>query len=76
MAEYLELVPQLNQFSSRLILYALQGLGWDSQPDRTFVTNDLIHELGIEDSYCELMERFLDILSEDGFLENNGSYWT
>ncbi len=76
MAAFVELAPQLNQFSSQLILYALQKLGWNSQTDRKFVTNNLIHELGIKDSYCELMERFLDILSEDGLLENNGSHWT
>ena len=76
MAEFQELSPQLNQFSSQLILHALQHLGWDSQLDRRFTSNDLIQELGIRDSYCQLTERFLDILSEDRILENNGAYWT
>jgi acyl transferase domain-containing protein len=77
LARYTEgLVPQLDALSAAYILRSLRKLGWNPRAGETFSTEAAAEGLGILRQHRSLLGRFLEILSEDGFLKRDNDRWT
>ncbi|MDZ8064897.1 MAG: SDR family NAD(P)-dependent oxidoreductase [Nostoc sp. DedQUE08] len=63
-----EFLPQLEALSVSYVISALQQLGWDFQLGLQFSFTEIAEQLGVISQYHQLLHRFLDILTEAGWL--------
>ena len=73
--QYQALLPHINELSTQYILFALQQLGWESGIGQKISADALVERFGILDLYSPLINRFLDILGEDGILQKVDTGW-
>lgn len=72
---YEELLPQIEALSVSYIVHAFRQMAWDFQPQQTFSTESISKQLGISNQYQRLLNRLLEILAEEGFLQQRGTQW-
>lgn len=75
MAQYGEMLPQLDMIGGRYVADALQKLGLSFKPDNVYEWEELIQKLKIIPKQRALFARLLEILVEDGFLQRSTSSW-
>ncbi|WP_414514556.1 SDR family NAD(P)-dependent oxidoreductase [Nostoc sp. PCC 9305] len=63
-----EFLPQLEALSLSYVISALQQLGWNFQLGLQFSFTEIAEQLGVISQYHQLLHRFLDILTEAGWL--------
>ncbi|MBN3888579.1 MAG: SDR family NAD(P)-dependent oxidoreductase [Nostoc sp. JL31] len=63
-----EFLPQLEALSVSYVISAVQQLGWDFQLGLQFSFTEIAEQLGVISQYHQLLHRFLDILTEAGWL--------
>ncbi|MEH2034150.1 MAG: SDR family NAD(P)-dependent oxidoreductase [Nostoc sp.] len=63
-----EFLPQLEALSLSYVISVLQQLGWDFQLGLQFSFREIAEQLGVISQYHQLLHRFLDILTEAGWL--------
>lgn len=66
---FLEVQTDLNALCTAYIVKAFKELGWRPEPNSSVSTKELIPLLDIRENYSRLVERYLEILEEDGVLK-------
>jgi len=74
-ARYAELEPALDDLCSAFILKALRQLGGELAPGQRFVADAFASRLGIVSRYRGVLNRYLEMLGEDGHLRRVGPGW-
>ncbi len=69
------LLPQVEALSAAYIIRALQRLGWNFNVGDRFTSEALGQQLGILQQHMLLLDRLLEILSEDDLLTRDGDEW-
>ena len=72
---YGEVEPQLERLCAAYALEALRQLGWRPRKRERVDAASLGERLGVTAGHRRLLGRFLEILCEEGLLEQNGSGW-
>ena len=67
-----QIEPQINQAISCYIAKAFRELGWNFQVGDSLEFDELCKKLTITNEHQQLVARFLDFLSSDGFLKSVG----
>jgi len=73
---YDELLPDLDELCLGYVVAALRDLGWSPDPGDGFTTKELADELGIVDEHERLFARMLEMLEEDGLIEQRDQAWS
>jgi len=66
---------EFDNLCTAYITRALISMGWKPRFRDQFTTHELANELNIMGVHHQLLNRFLDILSEDGFIKKEGQSW-
>ena len=66
---YDEMTPELDAVAAAYVVHALGALGWTPASGEEATAAGLAARLGILSQYVPLVERFLEILGEDGVVE-------
>ena len=74
-AEYNEMLPKLDILCFAYIIQALRKLGFDYGSEENFTTYGLEQRLGVIARHHSLFQRMLQILQEDGILDQVGQSW-
>lgn len=75
LAEYEKSFHDLEELSIVYVLAAFCKLGWKWEVGQRFSKNQMVSALGIINQHLQLLERFLDMLSEEGILRRCGDLW-
>ncbi len=75
MSLYDEMLPQLDRLGGVYVADALQNLGLSFEPGNIYSTDELIQKLGIVPRQQALFAWLLEMLTEDGVLNNTDSGW-
>jgi acyl transferase domain-containing protein/acyl-CoA synthetase (AMP-forming)/AMP-acid ligase II/NAD(P)-dependent dehydrogenase (short-subunit alcohol dehydrogenase family)/SAM-dependent methyltransferase/aryl carrier-like protein len=73
---YREAISQLEDLSLSYILYAFTTLGWVPQPEDSFTLSELATALNIQTRHHRLLNRILEILTEEKLLQKIDNGWT
>jgi len=74
--QYDAFMSLLDEVSVGYVMKALRGMGWDFPPGRSETTESLAGRLGVVDRHRRLLQRLLEILTEEGVLAGHDSHWT
>ena len=66
---YQEFLPQLEELSIAYVLNAFYSLNWKFTTNTVFSLFELIQDLGIVPQHQQLVQRFLEILLESGYIQ-------
>jgi NADPH:quinone reductase-like Zn-dependent oxidoreductase/SAM-dependent methyltransferase len=72
---YDEMTPELDAVATAYVVHALGALGWAPTTGEEATAAGLTARLGILGQYVPLVERFLEILAEDGAVERIAAGW-
>jgi acyl transferase domain-containing protein/SAM-dependent methyltransferase/acyl carrier protein len=72
---YVEILGHLEDLSGLYIVEALRDLGWTFSAGQPFSTQSMAEQLGVVDRHRKQLDRFLEILAEDGILRKEDSQW-
>lgn len=75
LAEYNEILPELNRLCAEYIVQALLSLGDQPDVETTLSLAQVLDRYGITASQGALTERLLNILAEDGLLQRTDAGW-
>jgi NADPH:quinone reductase-like Zn-dependent oxidoreductase/SAM-dependent methyltransferase/short-subunit dehydrogenase/acyl carrier protein len=70
---YEELFPQMDAMCLAFVIEALRELGWQPERQEYFTLDSLARQLAVVDEHRLLLGRFLEMLAEDGYIENTAS---
>ncbi len=74
-AHYADMKPGGDQLCAAYIAQACRDLGWDMTPGESVTAETLAARLGIVPRYLRLWRRYLDILTQDGWLRAVEGAW-
>ena len=72
---YNELLPKLNALCAAYAAHGLSKLGWEWQIGQRLSAEALMKQLPVMGQHRRLVGRMLEMMGEDGFLEQAGSEW-
>jgi len=70
-----ELGEQINQLATQFLLTAFRELGWELKSGARVTAEKLSQSLAIDPRYHRLVERYLELLSEDNIVVREGDEW-
>lgn len=73
--QYDHAMTELDSLVSLYIMRTLEKLGWNPVPGERVHSGTMIARLGVAERHRQLLERFLHILTEDGFLAPVDGGW-
>ncbi|MCP4380582.1 MAG: AMP-binding protein [Hyphomicrobiales bacterium] len=76
LSDFAAFLEELERLSADFICRTLRDLGWIPQPGELVTTEGLAARLGILPKHLRLLNRFLQILEEDGLLDRHGDGFT
>jgi NAD(P)-dependent dehydrogenase (short-subunit alcohol dehydrogenase family)/SAM-dependent methyltransferase len=75
MAASSEMFAKLEEASVAYVLEALMGAAWKFEIGKHFSTSRMASKLGVIDQHHRLLDRLLEILSQEGFLKSVDGGW-
>ncbi|HOV85964.1 MAG TPA: SDR family NAD(P)-dependent oxidoreductase [Syntrophobacteraceae bacterium] len=74
-AAYEQTLAKLEKAGIAYVLKALEGAGWKFNSGKRFSTIEMALQVGVVDPYHRLLERLLEMLSEEGILQRLDGAW-
>ncbi len=72
---YDEILPHLDALSLAYVLQSFEQLGWKFSAGQRFTTAQMAEQLHVSERHHRLLQRLLEMLREEGFLQHDGEAW-